>query len=286
MEQIRIAIIGGSGLYQIEGIEIEKELEISTPFGNPSEKIVVGRFGKEKVAFLPRHGKGHVRNPSKINYRANIYALKSLGVEQIIAVGAVGSLKEEIKPGHFVFPDQIIDKTTKRISTFFDEITVHVGFSDPFCDEIRNILKQKAHEMMLTVHDSGTYVCMEGPQFSTRAESNLHRSWGASLIGMTVLPEAKLAREAEICYATIAIPTDYDCWYTEEHVSVEAILDNLNKSLNNTKSLIRNSLQELINRPRNCMCSTALNNALLTQPDYITKDKKQDLNILIGKYFH
>jgi len=284
MEQIRVAVIGGSGLYQIEGIELENEINISTPFGAPSDKVVIGKLGGEKIAFLPRHGKGHVHNPSQINYRANIFALKSLGVNQIVAVGAVGSLKKEISPGHFVFPDQIIDKTSKRPGTFFKEITAHVGFADPFCNELRDILIKSAKNEGLTIHEDGTYVCMEGPLFSTRAESNLHRSWGASLIGMTVLPEAKLAREAEICYATIAIPTDYDCWYSEEHVSVDAILENFRNSLDKTKALIRNALPIIFERSRECECTTALGGAILTQAEYIPEDKKKDWDILIGKY--
>jgi len=286
MKDVEIAVIGGSGLYQIEGIEREQDIKVITPFGDPSDEIIIGRLGEERIAFLPRHGKGHIHNPSMINYRANIHALKSIGVKQIIAIGAVGSLKEEIKMGHFVIPDQVIDKTTKRHQTFFDELTVHVGFADPFCMDLRQTLIEKAKSGGLTVHETGTYVCMEGPQFSTRAESNLHRSWGASLIGMTVLPEAKLAREAEICYATIAIPTDYDCWYIEEHVNIEVILENLAKSLEQIKKLIRSVLPVLINRERSCMCSNALQQSILTNPDHISADVKQKMNLLIGKYIN
>jgi 5'-methylthioadenosine phosphorylase len=284
MEKVKVAVIGGSGLYQIDGIKSEDEIAIQTPFGNPSDKIIIGKLGEERIAFLPRHGKGHLYNPSSINYRANIFALKSLGVEQIISVAAVGSLKEEIKPGHFVIPDQIIDKTFRRPSTFFDEITVHAGFADPFCPDLCEILVTKGRANELIIHSDGTYVCMEGPLFSTRAESQLHRSWGAALIGMTLLPEAKLAREAEICYATIAIPTDYDCWYIDEQIDIEAILENLDRSLRDTRNLLKDILPDLLARHRECHCATALENAILTHPDHIPDDKKEEWAILIGKY--
>ncbi len=220
-----IAVIGGSGLYEMEGLTRVRELRVSTPFGKPSDAIVIGTLAEQRVAFLSRHGRGHRISPSMINYRANIYALKSLGVSRIISVSAVGSMKEHIKPGHLVLPDQFIDRTTQRMGTFFDQgLVAHVAFAEPICGELSGIVRRAAKQVGATTHVGGTYVCIEGPQFSTKAESRLYRQWGVDVIGMTNIPEAKLAREAEMCYATLALVTDFDCWHaTEESVTVEAI---------------------------------------------------------------
>jgi 5'-methylthioadenosine phosphorylase len=226
MEQIKIGVIGGTGLYDIEGFTNKQEIDIDTPFGKPSDKIITGELCGKKIAFLPRHGKGHRILPSELNQQANIWALKSLGVEYCIAFTAVGSLKAKIAPKDIVLPDQIIDKTKHRPLSFYGNgIVVHVPFAEPFCEDLRHLVKDAAEKVDCKLHFGGTYVCMEGPQFSTRAESNLHRSWGASVIGMTAIPESKLAREAEICYASVALATDYDCWHEEEEdVTSDAVM--------------------------------------------------------------
>jgi 5'-methylthioadenosine phosphorylase len=286
MLKARIGVIGGSGLYDITEFKKLDEIKIKTPFGQPSDKIIIGKFGdSENIAFLPRHGKGHRLLPTEVNSKANIWAFKYLGVERIIAVSAVGSLKEEIRPGDVVIPDQIIDRTKSRPNSFFGNgIVGHVAFAEPFCPELRNLLYDTAKNLNFKVHPKGTYVCMEGPLFSTKAESNLYRSWNADLIGMTSLPEAKLAREAEICYATIALPTDYDCWYeTEETVSVELVVQRLNENIKKAKEIIKNVINK-IPIERNCICKNAAENAIMTDPKYINKKTFKKLKLFYGKY--
>jgi len=283
--QARIAIIGGTGLEEMEGLTHAQEVDMDTPFGKPSDAIVVGRLGDTAVAFLSRHGRGHRISPSELPARANIWALKSLGVERIISISAVGSLKEEIEPLHLVVPDQLIDRTRGRPSSFFgDGVVAHVGFADPFCPVLRQVLVEGCRSAGTTVHDGGTYVVMEGPQFSTRAESLLYRSWGASVIGMTALPEAKLAREAEICYATLACATDYDCWREGyESVSVELVMANLLKNVAVSKRVVQEVVPR-IPRERACLCATALKNAIVTDPGRIPPSRKRELGLLIDKY--
>lgn len=285
MPEAKIAVIGGSGLYEMEELTEVKEIRLKTPFGEPSDAIGVGSLEGMGVAFLPRHGRGHPLSPTEVPSRANIYALKSLGVEWIISVTAVGSLKEEIHPLDIVIPDQLIDRTKSRVNTFFSEgIVAHVGFADPFCPVLSEILHQAAQDAGATVHKGGIYLAMEGPLFSTKAESNLYRSWGASVIGMTALPEAKLAREAEICYATIACVTDYDCWHeTEESVTIEMALANLAKNVDTAKRMIRMTVARIPQR-RECPCAQALKDAIITSPVKIPRQVKSDLRLLIGKY--
>ena len=285
MPQAKIAVIGGSGLYKIEGLTDIEEVNIDTPFGKPSDTITTGRLEGVGIAFLPRHGRGHRISPTEVPYRANIYALKSLGVEHIISINTVGSFKPEIKPGDLVIPDQIIDRTRQRVNTFFGEgIVVHIPFADPFCPVLSQILYQAAKEIGASVHLKGTYVVMEGPAFSTRAESRLYRSWGADIIGMTVLPEAKLAREAEICYASVACVTDYDSWQEEGQLfTVDVILDILRKNINTTKKIIKLAVTRIPHK-RNCECATALEDAIATAPKFITLEQRKKLDLLIGKY--
>ncbi len=280
----RVAIIGGSGFYEIEGVEITDEVFPNTPYGSPSDEILLGNYGETPVAFLPRHGRGHALNPSCVPVQANIWALKNLGVAHIVAVSAVGSLKEEVKPLDIVVPDQLIDRTKTRPNTLFDPIAVHVGFAEPFCPSMRPLLVECVREEGVTVHDGGTYVCMEGPLFSTKAESALHRSWGASLVGMTALPEAKLAREAEMCYATLALVTDYDVWHeTEEQVSVESVVKILGQNISNAKRILTRIFSN-ISKLGDCSCQHALQNALLTRPECIPEDKKRAFRPFLGKY--
>ncbi|MER3398393.1 MAG: S-methyl-5'-thioadenosine phosphorylase [Chloroflexota bacterium] len=285
MANAQIAVIGGSGLYQIEGLSDVEEVKINTPFGEPSDSIIIGTLSGVRVAFLPRHGRGHRISPSELPARANIFALKSLGVERIISVSAVGSLREEIAPLHLVIPDQLIDRTRGRVSTFFGGgIVVHVGFADPFCPVLSRILYEAAQGTGATTHFGGTYVVIEGPQFSTKAESRLYRSWGADIIGMTALPEAKLAREAEICYATLALVTDYDVWHaTEQTVSVELVVTNLLKNVQVAKEIIKKAVT-MIPAGRDCPCAVALKDAIITGSEYIPEKVKQDLSLLVGKY--
>jgi 5'-methylthioadenosine phosphorylase len=280
----RVAVIGGSGFYEMEGVEIKEEVFPKTPFGKPSDSIFLGNYGKTPVAFLPRHGREHKFNPTCVPSRANIYALKSLGVSHLISVSAVGSLREEIEPLHVVVPDQLIDRTKSRVNTFFDPIAVHVQFGEPFCPNLRALLVECAREEKLTVHDGGTYVCMEGPLFSTKAESHLYRSWGASIIGMTALPEAKLAREAEIAYATLAMATDYDCWHeTEEEVSVEGVVKILNQNIDNVKRTLANIFSK-INEIEDSFCHSAMATACFTRPEAIPEEKKEAFRLLLEKY--
>jgi len=280
-----LGIIGGSGLYEIEGLDDVLTIDVSTPFGDPSDQIVTGTLNGLKMAFLPRHGKGHRILPGEVNYRANIYALKTMGVDTIISVSAVGSMKEEIRPGDLVVPHQFIDRTKGRPSTFFGKgIVAHVAFADPVCPGLANLLTKGAESTGAAVHQGGTYICMEGPQFSTRAESRLYRSWGVDVIGMTNIPEAKLAREAEICYATMALATDYDCWHeTEEDVSVEGILQIMNRNVENAREVIRCTALN-IGEKAPCGCGEALKFAIVTDPKVIPEDTKKDLEPIIGKY--
>ena len=278
------AIIGGSGLYELEGFEVAERRELETPFGEPSDSIVLGALQGRPVAFLPRHGRGHRFSPSQVPYRANIYALKVLGATRVISVSAVGSLRQEIAPGHVVLVDQFIDRTLSRPRTFFEDgIVAHVGFADPVCPELRATLLAAARKVGVTSHDGGTYVCIEGPQFSTRAESHLFRSWGASVVGMTNLPEARLAREAELAYATLALATDYDCWHEEEEaVSVEAVIAVLHKNVDNAKKILRQAILDL---PPVCKspARTALTHAIMTSREAIPVDTRQRLAPLIGR---
>jgi 5'-methylthioadenosine phosphorylase len=266
-------------------LEQVREMRVRTPFGAPSDAVMVGVLGGVRVAFLSRHGRGHRINPGSINYRANIYALKSLGVTQVISVSAVGSMKETIRPGDVVLPDQFIDLTKRRVSTFFDDgIVAHVGFGEPVCSSVADVLEQAGRSVGATLQRGGIYVCMEGPQFSTKAESRLYRQWGVDVIGMTNMPEAKLAREAELCYATVALATDYDCWHeTEEAVTVEAILATLHKNVALAKQLLKAAVPKLA-PDRTCACHQALRNAIVTAPDHIPASAKRRLNVLIAPY--
>lgn len=285
MKEQTIGIIGGSGLYNIEGIKEVKSISVDTPFGKPSDNFTVGILEGRKVAFLPRHGKGHTILPSELNFRANIYGMKKLGVEHIIAVSAVGSMKEEIKPLDMVIPDQFFDRTRGRISTFFGEgIVGHVSFADPVCSTLANSLWNAAKSIGVHVHKGGTYLCMEGPLFSTRAESQVYRQWGVSVIGMTNLQEAKLAREAEICYSTLAMVTDYDCWHvSEEAVTLEMIIGNLNKNTETAKRILKAVIPK-IEQKRTCACTTAVQDAIVTHKDLIPESTKKKLDIIFGKY--
>ena len=285
MPQAKIGVIGGSGLYDIEGLTALEEVDIETPFGKPSDTITTGRLEGVGIAFLPRHGKGHHISPTEVPYRANVYALKTLGVEWIIAVNAVGSLKAAIKPGDLAIPDQLIDRTQSRISSFFrDGIVAHILFAEPFCPVLSQILYRTAKEVGTTVHNGGTYVVMEGPALSTRAESHLHRSWGASLIGMTALPEAKLAREAEICYAIIAGVTDYDCWQEDSPPTpIDDIIAALKQNTQKIRDIIKLAVARIPDK-RQCDCATALKTAIVTDPKLIPAEQKKKLDLLIGKY--
>ncbi len=283
--QAKIAVIGGTGLENIEGMTDIKQVDLDTPFGKPSDAITIGKLDDIGIAFLPRHGQGHFISPTELPSRANIYALKSLGVEQIIAVCSCGSFKHEYAPGHLLIPDQLIDRTRGRINTFFtDGIVAHIGFAEPFCRELSQIVYESAREAGATVHPKGTYVCMEGPAFSTRAESRLYRSWGADVIGMTALPEAKLAREAEICYAVIACVTDYDSWWEPgKPVDVETIIRTLQANVKTAKHLIKLAVKKL-SQERLCSCARALDGAIVTSPEKMPAAQKKKLGLLIGKY--
>jgi len=287
MPEARLAVIGGSGLYEIDGLQNIQEVNIKTPFGEPSDVIVVGKLGNVNVAFLPRHGRGHRILPTEIPVKANIWALKSLGVEYVISVSAVGSLKEEVRPLDIVIPDQIVDRTKSRVTTFFGEgVVVHCTFSDPYCPALSQIIYDIARSSSLVpgVHNGGTYIAMEGPLFSTRAESNLYRSWGASIIGMTAIPEAKLAREAELCYSTIACVTDYDCWHdVHESVTIDMVIQNLMRTVGAAKEIIKQTCTHLPEQ-RTCSCATALKDAIITSEEKIPPRKKEELALLIGKY--
>ncbi len=282
---VKIGIIGGSGVYKIEELKNVKEYEITTPFGKPSDKIMVGELEGKKIAFLPRHGRGHFISPTEINSHANIYALKLLGVEFLLSISACGSLKEEIKPRDFVLPEQIYDRTKFRKQTFFsDGIVGHISFAEPYCENLRSLIYSCAKEIGIIIHYGGTYVCIEGPQFSTKAESNVYRSYGFDIIGMTALPEAKLAREAEICYATVALVTDYDVWKEGREVTVEEVLENMRYNTESCKKLLMSVVKKIDTMSRNCQCKDALKYAILTNKKYINKKIYQKLKLLIGKY--
>ncbi len=291
MAGVMLGIIGGTGLGEALGALGSGEVhDVDTPFGRPSAPVVVTEVGGVPVALLSRHGDGHLRNPTTVPYRANVFALKRLGVTHILASGAVGSLREDVAPKHLVIPDQIIDKTFRRPATFFEELAVHVELASPFCPSLRNLLVKSSTGLPTRVHQGGTYVCMEGPQFSTRAESELHRSWGASLIGMTVMPEAKLAREAEICYALVALPTDYDCWRphpqsVDQVKLLEEILGNVKAATGNALELVKRAIPGLpavAEKP--CACQSALQLAIWSEKGKIPPATRQKLAPLIGKY--
>lgn len=285
MSTARIGIIGGSGLYRIEGMSEVEEVNVSTPFGKPSDTMILGNLEDVRVAFLPRHGRGHHISPTELPVKANIYALKSLGVERIISVNAVGSLKEEIRPMDLVVPDQLIDRTKGRDSTFFTNgMVAHIAFAEPFCPTLSQVLSEAAMKAGARIHKGGTYLAIEGPQFSTKAESQLYRNWGADVIGMTVLPEAKLAREAEICYTSLAFVTDYDCWHPSyKSVTTEMILANLEKGVGTARRILRLAIPD-IPQQRDCPCATALEDAIVTSPKYIPQETRRDLDLIVGKY--
>jgi 5'-methylthioadenosine phosphorylase len=285
MEQVQIGIIGGSGLYDMADVTDRREVTLTTPFGEPSGPYVLGTLRGKRVAFLARHGAGHRLSPSELNFRANIFGMKVLGVEYILSASAVGSLKEEYRPLDIVIPDQFIDRTRGRASTFFGRgLVAHVGFAHPFCRVLSGIAHDSGQASGATTHKGGTYVCMEGPQFSTLAESKLYRSWGADIIGMTNLQEAKLAREAEICYATIALVTDYDCWHPDhDSVTVEMIIANLTQNARTAQRIIAAAIERLPFE-RACECATALKYALITRPDAIPEQTRKQLAPLVDRY--
>jgi 5'-methylthioadenosine phosphorylase len=283
---IDAGIIGGSGLYQIDGVTIVDEVSVKTPWGMPSDIITIAEIDGVRAGFLPRHGRGHFILPHEINYRANIAALKMLGAGQIIAFSAVGSLKDRIKPLDFVIPDQIIDRTKYRISTFFgDGIVAHIAFADPFCSRLHELILVAAQQLNIPMHTNEILICMEGPAFSTRAESHLYRSWQAGVINMSTLPEAKLAREAEMCYAVICMSTDYDCWKEdEEHVTVDMVVNNLNKNAANAKALIK-QLVPLLKQERTCACKEAIKYAIMTDSTKQPQKQKKKLKAILPNYF-
>ena len=278
-----IGVIGGSGLYQMDGLDVTEKVTIKTPYGYPSDQIILGNLRGKKMAFLPRHGVGHFIPPSEINFRANIFAMKKIGAEKIISVSAVGSMKEEYPPGHFVVPDQFVDRTNRRISTFFTNGMVgHVSLADPICRETCAVLYEAGKKAGATVHKGGTYICIEGPQFSTRAESNIYRQWGVDVIGMTNVTEAKLAREAGLCYSTLALVTDYDCWHIEEEpVTLEAVLKIMHQNVKRAKQVI-NELAPLLDNVEPCCCADAAKQAVVTESAKIPEKLKKDLSILFN----
>jgi 5'-methylthioadenosine phosphorylase len=287
MKQPVIGVIGGSGLYEIEGLTNLQEVTVGTPFGAPSDTYMTGSLGDAELVFLPRHGRGHRLLPSEVNYRANIYGMKTLGVERIISVSAVGSMKEEIVPGQIVIPDQFFDRTQgKRAATFFgDGVVGHVQFADPVCADLSAVLVKSARDVGATVHAGGTYLCIEGPNFSTRAESRIYRSWGVDIIGMTNLPEARLAREAEMCYGTVALATDYDCWHEgHDDVSVEAVISIIQQNVATAKKIITTVVQNLTSQQKNCHCDEALKFAIMTDKSLIPSATQEALKPIIGKY--
>lgn len=283
--QAKIGVIGGSGLYEIAGMTDVAEVDIATPFGKTSDAITLGKLEGVGIAFLPRHGKGHRIMPTELPSRANIYALKSLGVEHIIAINSAGSFKKEVKPGHLLIPDQLIDRTRNRVNTFFGEgVVAHVSLAEPFCPKLSQVLYESAQEAGAKVHNGGTMVVMEGPAFSTRAESQLYKAWGADIIGMTALPEAKLAREAEICYGVIGCVTDYDSWWEPgKPVTVDVILEIMRKNIDTSKKIIKLAVSR-ISGMRDCACPKALETAIITDPKVIPAATKKKLDLIIGKY--
>jgi 5'-methylthioadenosine phosphorylase len=286
MEKAQIGIIGGSGLYQMEGLTDMREVSVETPFGKPSDDFIIGTLENTRVAFLARHGRGHRILPTELPFRANIYAMKLLGVERIISASAVGSLQERYAPTDIVLPDQFFDRTRGRVSTFFGEgVVAHITFAHPVCDVLLNVIADAGESVGVKMHRGGTYLCMEGPAFSTLAESRLYRGWGMDVIGMTNLQEAKLAREAEICYSTMALVTDYDCWHPDhDAVTVEMIIEYLNKNSANAQMIIRDAVRRLAATPRACKCGASLRHAILTRPDAIPAETKRKLAAIIGKY--
>src|SRR5579872_3679204 len=285
MNKPTIGIIGGSGLYSMPGFTAHEERTMETPWGMPSDPYVVGQLAGKEVAFLSRHGRGHRHSPSELNYRANIYGFKSLGVERILSLSAVGSLKQEHAPLRFVIPDQFFDRTRGRVSTFFGEgLVAHIGFAEPVCPQLSEVVHQACVQAGVDVVKGGTYLCMEGPAFSTKAESNIYRSWGMDVIGMTNLQEAKLAREAEICYVTVAMVTDYDCWH-EDHdaVTVSDIIANLNKNAENARNVVKAAVAAMPEE-RNCKCGAALAHALITDRNIVPEVTRKKLELLVGKY--
>ncbi len=289
MIQAKIGIIGGSGLYKMDALKDVQEVKVETPFGSPSDALIVGNLEGETVAFLARHGRNHHLLPSELPFRANIYAMKQLGVEYIISASAVGSLKEEVKPLDMVVPDQFIDRTKNRVSTFFGEgLVAHIAFGDPVCGNLANIVADAITSLELpevSLHRGGTYVCMEGPAFSTKAESNLYRSWDATVIGMTNLTEAKLAREAEIAYATLALVTDYDCWHPDhDNVTVEMVIANLQRNAVNAQKVIQEAVRRVAANPTESVAHSALKYAILTPPEKISSAIKEKLALLLNKY--
>lgn len=283
--QVQIGVIGGSGLYAMNGLSNTREVRVKTPFGDPSDAIVLGTLEEKRVAFLARHARGHRILPSEINYRANIYAMKLLGAERIISVSAVGSLKEDLRPGEFLVADQFFDRTKNRAATFFGEaIVAHMAFARPTCGQLSDVLADACVHEAVMVHRRGTYVCIEGPQFSTLAEAEVHRKLGFEVIGMTNVTEAKLAREAEICYATIAMITDYDCWHPEhESVTASQIMATLSQNAENAQKVLRTAVRELA-ATRSCKCASALQHALVTDLKIVPKATKKRLAAIIGKY--
>lgn len=285
MSQPTIGIIGGSGLYNMKDLTDIEEVKVDTPFGPPSDNYILGTLAKRRVVFLPRHGRGHRLLPSEINYRANLYGFKKLGVKQILSVSAVGSLKQEHRPLDIILPDQFVDRTAGRASTFFgDGVVGHIAFGDPVCSCLVDFIQKGADNAGVSVKQGGAYLCMEGPAFSTRAESNLYRSWNMDIIGMTNIQEAKLAREAELCYATLALVTDYDCWHHEEKpVTVEMIVENLTRNNENAQKILKETVK-LLPEDRDCSCHHALKDAIITHPDSIPPATRERLSLLIGRY--
>jgi len=282
---ISIGIIGGSGLYEMVDLEDVKHVDLDTPFGRPSDAYIVGELKGIRVAFLPRHGRGHRLSPSELNFRANIYGFKMLGVERLVSVTAVGSLKEHIRPLDIVIPDQFYDRTKQRVSTFFGNgLVAHIAFADPVCPDLAQLIYTSAKKSGASAHRGGTLLCIDGPAFSTRAESHVYRQWGMDIIGMTSLQEAKLAREAEICYAAIALVTDFDCWHAENSdVNVETIVQNLNKNIATAKRVIQMVVPDILKK-RTCLCATALKNAMMTDPQAIPPETRKKLDLLVAKY--
>lgn len=286
LPQVEIGLLGGTGLYEIEGIEVLEEIELDTPFGSPSDSYIIGELEGKKVAFLTRHGQGHTLMPSDINYRANVYGFKKLGVARIISTNCVGSLKEGIEPRDIVFADQFFDRTRRKNSFFGEGIAAHVSFAHPVCPELSGLLFDAGQELGIRCHPGGTYICIEGPLFSTKAESEIYRSWGCDVIGMTSVTEAKLCREAEICYSTMNLVTDYDVWHEdEETVSIEMILENLRKNIQNAKNIIKKAIAVLPEeRGTKCECGQALANCIVTHPDRMAPEVKEKMSLIIGKY--
>ncbi|HAF25374.1 MAG TPA: S-methyl-5'-thioadenosine phosphorylase [Blastocatellia bacterium] len=288
MTTAKIGIIGGSGLYQMPELQDVEEITVETPFGSPSDNLIMGTLENNRVAFLPRHGRGHRFTPTEVPFRANIYAMKLLGIERILSASAVGSLQEQYAPLDMVIPDQFFDRTRARAreSTFFGEgIVAHVTFAHPVCDELGDALEESCKVTDVKVHRRGTYLCMEGPAFSTKAESNVYRSWGMDVIGMTNLQEAKLAREAEICYATLALVTDYDCWHPgHDAVTAESVIVYLNKNVRNAQLIMKDAVKRLGDLDRTCKCGSALKNAIFTAPHLWPEDTRKKLDAIVKKY--